>query len=107
MHVAILGKRDGMEIDHIDLDGLNNQRSNLRHCTHAKNMKNGRNRKNNTSGYHGVQKVKGSNRWYATIFADGKSHSSKRFDNIIDAAKEHDKLAIKYHGEFARLNFTE
>jgi hypothetical protein len=105
MHVEIMGKRDGMEIDHIDLDGLNNQRENLRHCTHAENMKNRKMSRANTSGYRGI--VKAGLRYQATVMADGIAYYSDKFDNIMDAAKEHDKLAIEHHGEFAVLNFTD
>lgn len=40
MHVFILGKRDGLEIDHRDGDGLNNTRENIWHATHLENMQN-------------------------------------------------------------------
>lgn len=40
MHVIIMGKCKGKEIDHIDRNGLNCQKSNLRFCTHSENNKN-------------------------------------------------------------------
>lgn len=105
MHVDIMGKRDGMEIDHADLDGLNNQRENLRHCTHADNMKNRKMSKNNTSGYRGVQKVKGTDKWMAVIMIDGKSKYLGRFSNTEDAARAYDEAASS-GSIYCRTNFS-
>lgn len=92
-------------IDHRDGDTLNNQKHNLRSCSHAENM---RNRvlicKNNTSGFKGVFWRKDKLKWQAQIRFNTKSIHIGYFKSIIDAAKAYNEAAIKYHGEFARLN---
>lgn len=107
MHRVILGlkKGDNMEVDHRDGDGLNNQRSNLRRCTHQQNMANSKIQKNNTSGYKGVYWNKTRSRWTVRIKLNGKWKYLGRFFCIIRAAKAYDEAAIKYYGEFARPNF--
>ena len=54
MHREIMYPTKNFEIDHIDGDGLNNQRSNLRIVTHAQNNMNRKMQYNNKSGYKGV-----------------------------------------------------
>ena len=51
LHVFIMQPAPGMEIDHIDGDGLNCRDDNLRQCTHAQNMHNRKMPSNNTSGF--------------------------------------------------------
>jgi hypothetical protein len=108
MHRLILGTPKGMETDHIDHDGLNNQRSNIRVCTVAENA---RNRKLQTregkscSKYKGVSKRMGGSKWEACIKVGGKSTFIGHFDSDIDAAKAYDEFAIKQHGDYAKLNF--
>lgn len=92
------------EIDHIDGNGLNNQIKNLRICSHAENLKNLTIYKNNTSQYKGVSWHKHSKKWYAYIRINGTLKSLGYFSNKIDAAKIYNTAAIKYFGEFAKLN---
>ena len=106
MHTAIMGKIDGKEIDHRNRITLDNQRHNLRHCTHAENQRNTGMYRNNTSGYKGVCWHKGANKWRAKIKCNGKTIHLGLFFCIIKAAKCYDEGAKKYHGEFANLNFT-
>lgn len=105
MHRVISKCKDGFVIDHIDGNGLNNQISNLRICTHAENCRNKGKHINNTSGYKGVKPNPKGNGWIAHLMKDGKYILNKLFSNKIDAAKEYDKTAKKHHGKFARLNF--
>jgi hypothetical protein len=93
-------------IDHIDSNGLNNRKSNLRPCSRSKNMQNSKKPKNNKSGYKGVHWCKEHKSWRAKIMVDGKAIYIGSFKNKEDAALAYDVAAKKYHGEFANLNFS-
>lgn len=102
LHQIILKKRKGYNIDHIDGDILNNRKSNLRYCSQAQNSRNSAIPKNNISGYKGVMRRK--NRWCSRIKYNYKGIHLGMYDSKIEAAKAYNKAAIKYFGEFARLN---
>lgn len=89
-------------IDHIDGNGLNNQKSNLRICDHSGNSRNSIKPITNKSGYKGVCYSKGA--YYVGIYVDNKRIHIGSFKDAIEAAKAYNNAAIKYHGEFARLN---
>jgi len=65
MHVSLLGSKLGLEIDHINGNGLDNQRNNLRHVTHRQNQQNLH--INKSSKYPGVSWHKANNSWVAHI----------------------------------------
>ena len=68
LHRVIMNCTDpNVEIDHIDGNGLNNQKYNLRLATHSQNMMNRRMQKNNTTGYRGVFKNNQGMRYRALI----------------------------------------
>lgn len=92
--------------DHIDGDGLNNCRSNLREATHAENVRNVGRRIDNQSGYKGVCWKAGNSKWVAQINeASGKRKHLGYFDDQIEAARAYDAAARAIFGPFARLNF--
>jgi hypothetical protein len=108
MH-RVIAKRMGLDIkdkkvDHIDRNGLNNCRGNLRIATNSQSQANRNKRKNNISGYIGVSEHKCRNNWHARIQVNGNDISLGYFTNKKDAAKAYNKAALKYFGEFARLN---
>lgn len=87
-------------IDHIDGNGLNNQRDNLRLATPSQNAMNRPKQNNNTSGYKGVSWSKKSGKWIAKIKVNGKSIYLGSFDSIEDAYEFYCNAVEKYHGEF-------
>ena len=93
---------EGMFVDHINRNALDNRRSNLRHCTHAENMRNRPGSSNRKSKYKGVYKCRG--RWRAEISHNGKKFRLGAFNNAEKAARAYDAAAIKLHGDFARTN---
>lgn len=97
MHRMIMSAIKGQMVDHKDGNPLNNQRCNLRFCSRSQN---GANRKISKK-FKGVFWSRG---WYAKLKKNGKQHYLGRFSNEIDAAKAYNKGAIKFHGEFAKLN---
>jgi hypothetical protein len=107
MHRFILNITDPfVKVDHEDLDGLNNTRVNIRAATVSGNNCNKDKQRNNTSGYKGVCWHKKHQKWYAAIRKDNKCIFLGLYTDIIEAAKAYDVAALRYHGKFARLNFT-
>ena len=105
MHRRILGNPHGYEIDHLNHNGLDNQRSNLRMATHSNNMWNRAILRSNTSGFKGVNWNSDEKKWRARITVNCKQIYLGDFSNLIDAAKAYDAAAVMFHREFARLNF--
>ncbi|MGB7582952.1 MAG: AP2 domain-containing protein [Sedimentisphaerales bacterium] len=107
LHREIMNPPKGLVVDHRNGDGLDNRRANLRLATHSQNMINRpKTKSKTTSKFVGVNFDKSRNKWAAKIHYENKKIWLGRFDSEIDAAKAYDEAAIKYHGEFARLNFT-
>lgn len=105
MHRQILNVNEPkIEVDHKDLDGLNNTRDNLRIATHQENQHNRPMQTNNTSGYKGVHFHKKTQKWTAQIRFNGALIHLGSFTSPERAALAYNVAAQKYHGEFARLN---
>lgn len=107
MHNYIMSPPPGYVVDHINGDGLDNRRSNLRICTQAENLRNrGKFRGKRASIYKGVSRSPKSriNPWVATIKIDGKIIRLGSFPTENDAALAYNEAALRYHGKFARLN---
>lgn len=102
MHRVICGT-SSLPVDHIDHDGLNNQRSNLRVSTRSKNAVNRRARpSHNKSGYLGVHLHMG--RYEAGVRKNQVMHYAGRFATAREAAIARDNKAIELFGEFAQTN---
>lgn len=106
MHRLIMGVSDfSIEPDHIDHNGLNNQRSNLRKSTDQQNSFNARKRSNTSSIYKGGCYLKKDKMWQGRITLNGKRYFLGVHKNEIDAAIAYDEKAKELFGEFACLNF--
>lgn len=104
MHRVILGLTDpSMVVDHIDGDGLNNQRSNLRVCTSHENVRNSKSR-GGASKYKGVSWYRKTKKWVAAITYNRSRKTIGYFHKEEDAAKAYNEYAAKHHGGFAHLN---
>ena len=105
MHRFIMNAPRDQQVDHLDGNGLNNQRSNLRICTSAQNNRNRRKMVGTSPVFKGVYWNKENQRWHAQITQNGHRHHLGYFDNEIDAAYAYDAAARKHFGEFACINF--
>jgi len=106
MHRLIMDVPDDLQVDHIDGNGLNNRRSNLRLATASQQAAN-RNRWKSPRPFRGVRWVAKKKKWRAEISVDGKSQHIGYFHDPILAALAYDERAIERFGEFARPNFSD
>ena len=97
MHREILRVPDEMFVDHINHNGLDNRKANLRSATRAQNTRNRRKdqKSNFHSKYKGLTWYRRKKRWAVRIIVDGKSKFIGYFDNEIDDAKAYDTAAKK------------
>jgi hypothetical protein len=97
----------GMVVDHIDGNGLNNRRSNLRICTRAENNRNRRPTPGGSSRFRGVYRCRVADRWIANLSVNNRTVYVGLFADEVEAALARDAAARKHHGRFAWLNFPE
>lgn len=106
MHHVIKGRKYGdRELDHIDGNGLNNQRSNLRWGTRTQNRANSAKYRSGTNRFKGVSLFKQTGKYRARIGEAGRHLGFFVLEE--DAARAYDRAAIEMYGEFARLNFPQ
>lgn len=104
LHRFILNPPSGYDTDHIDGNGLDDRRENLRNCTRQENSRNQQPQLNCSSRYKGVYLNNQKTKWCAEIKVDGKYEHLGSFDNEDDAALAYNRAASLRFGKFARLN---
>ena len=107
MHHDVIGYDGNGERDHINHNGLDNRRSNLRVCTRSQNAQNRKLYGRNTSGYKGVSWDRPMKRWRASIKLNGNTRHIGYYFCIVKAAKAYDEKARELFGEFANTNFNQ
>jgi hypothetical protein len=105
MHREILNAPDGLHVDHVNGDTLNNQEENLRLATSAENAWNRDKYKNNTTGFKGVTYDKERGKFRAQITVHRKAKNLGRYDTPIEAAHVYDRAAREYHEKYGCTNF--
>lgn len=104
LHRLIANAPDGMDVDHIDGDGLNNRRANLRIATRSENCCNQRLPEHSTSGLKGANWKKEAGKWRAQIAVRGRKKHLGYFATPEAAHEAYLAAAEKLHGDFANLN---
>jgi hypothetical protein len=102
MHRFILDVGPEEIVDHVNRNGLDNRRCNLRVCTDSQNKFNQKVRKDSYSGVKGVSLCVTTGRWDACVSAYGKRYRAGRFDSLEEAEAAVTALRLKVHGEYAR-----
>lgn len=103
LHRFILSPKSYEKVDHIDTNGLNNIRSNLRICDNSQNACNCQLPRSNTSGYKGVSLFKPNGKWVASIKKSRKRKFLGYFSSPEEAHEAYKAAAKILHGEFCNL----
>lgn len=106
MHREIMRPPKGMVVHHVNSNGLDNRRANLRVCTQADNIRS-IGPQAGSSRYKGVWHDRPYDKWVAGITVGHKTTYLGRFDSEVEAAKARDRKAFELWGPFAYLNFPE
>jgi hypothetical protein len=107
MHRLILDTPDGLQTDHRNNDGLDNQRHNIRTCSPSQNQHNQTPHKHKgTSVFKGVSLTK-ERAWKASIGIGRQTRYLGVFPSEIEAALAYDHIARELFGDFAYTNFIE
>jgi hypothetical protein len=103
MHRLIMDAKKGQTVDHINGDGLDNRRCNLRFATMKQQQANSKKRKG-SSKYKGVHWSEYHHKWCACFHRDGKTIHLGYYATEIEAARDYNEVVAAVDGEFARLN---
>lgn len=108
MHRVILARMLGRalesteDVDHVNGNGLDNRRANLRIATQQQNSTNAGMSKNNTSGYKNVTQ-RSNGKYRARITIDGKRVHIGDYATAKEAHEAYCLMASKHHGEWANF----
>lgn len=108
MHRVILGEEcEGRNVDHRNLDKLDNRRSNLRYASQSQNIANSVkwSTRATSSKYKGVSWQKNAGKWAAYVMVARKRRHLGLFEDEMDAALAYDEAAREQWGEYGRFNF--
>lgn len=106
MHRLVLQATGEYVVDHINGNGLDNRRCNLRLATASTNAQNSRKQKGSKSKYKGIAWDTRGNCWIGQIRVNQKTILLGNFRNEIEGAYNYDIAGTKYYGEFARTNVS-
>jgi len=109
MHRVIMKAPPDLLVDHINFNGLDNRKANLRIVTHTQNNWH-RRKLDKTKGskhYKGLYWDNRAKRWTAAVKMNRKTHYFGTYKDEVEAAKAYDRGAKKLHGQFAVLNFPD
>jgi hypothetical protein len=104
LHRQIMKARKGEYVDHINGDIRDNRKANLRICSNSQNSRNSRKKQLGYSRYKGVTIDKRTGKWVAQIMVDRKNIHLGSFSFEREAAQAYNDAAVKFHGEYAKLN---
>ena len=104
MHRVINNTPLGFDTDHVNGDGLDNRKINLRTCSKSENKANSRKYIGGTNKYKGVSWSKGKQKWASYASKNSKIFHLGYFISEVEAALVYNKFAKENYGEFARLN---
>ena len=107
MHRIIMKVKKGQQIDHINLNKLDNRKQNLRFCDYSQNRVNRKKTKNKTSLFKGVAWNREWNKWMVQVYWKGRRSYLGGYTEEHDAAMAYDKAAKILHGKYALLNFPK
>lgn len=103
MHRFLMGLAvgDRRQVDHINVNPLDNRRANLRLCSWSENQHNKKLQRNNKSGVKGVYWYKAYSKWHCSITIDGKPVFLGYFSELDEASRAVSEARKRLHGSFA------
>lgn len=104
LHDYILEHNDGLEVDHISMDTMDNRKCNIRYCTHQQNQANQGLQSNNTSGVVGVSYYPPRHKFKAMIKVSGHDLHLGYYDTFDDAVKARNVAMRCMFGSYGRYD---